>query len=63
MGIITRNLLPTCLEEIQDLAEQTNLQALQKLTRGGLSILHPRAVDSLGNSTPGEKVVRKKSAR
>ena len=31
---ITRNLISTCHEEIQDPAEQTNLQALQKLTRG-----------------------------
>ena len=61
MRHITRNRLSTCLEEIQDPAEQINSQILQELIRGSLSIFQPRALDSLGLATPGKKSLRKKS--
>ena len=54
MGIITRSLPSTYLEEIRDPARETNLHALWTLTYDGLSHFPPRAIAFLCNSAHGK---------
>jgi hypothetical protein len=49
MGMITKSLLSSSLDEIRDSARQTNLQPLHRLSCGGPPSFQSQAIDSLYN--------------